>query len=910
MGRIQSSVGLITGFQIQETVDQLMKVNALPRDRLNARTEELQKQQAAISELTALVVGVELTTDRLGQASLFTATTVASNKADLIAATSTGTPKKGSYSFIPVQQAQSQQLTSSLFSSGEQAFSQGELVIHTGGFLDESVQLDQLNGGAGVARGLIKITDRAGNSQTIDLRFAQTAQDVVDAINSNDSIKVVATLDGDRFSLQDQSSTIISDLKVEEVAGGSTAADLGLSLISTADSSANGSSVLNLTSNTALRSLRDGIGLSLIEDEGLRIELKDESSFNVKIKLDPNSASLGQLLTEINKDADGKFIAKIASDGKSIQLEDLTSGAGEFSVRSSTGTLAAQLGLEGEPTNGVVSGKKLIAGLGDVLLSSLNGGKGFSELGEIAVKNRSGLTTVIDLAGAETLDAVVEAINSANAGVKAQLNRTKTGLEIVDTTGGSDNALQISNSGAAETATELGIEATATSDRIDSGSLGLQYVSRNTRLDQFNGSGAIRGSINLTDTTGKTARLNFNSIAPDTVGDIIDAINDLDIGVQAEINAAGDGIILIDTVGGEGQLIVSNVGSGNTATRLGIEGTGTSQEVNGETRIAIDGSNTIRIDSDDGTTLNELVEKINSKSTSPVNASLLNLGSGGGVRLLLNGKQTGSSARVAIESEIGISFSETSKAQDAIIAFGASDSFGGVLVSSATNTFEGVVDDVRLTINGTSTQSTTVTVSESSDTLSKQLETFVTQYNLLRDKVAAVTQFDSAANTVGVLFSSSVTLRIESTFGSFLTGKFRGTGSINNLGQLGINFDDKGKLSLDKQKLSEVLASDPGAVRDFFTTEDFGFSAQAKKVAERLAGISNGTLLSKNNALQRQIEQNITRLEAFDVRLDRQRTRLLTQFYNMETAIGKLQNNQTALDQLQIIPPLGSSSSN
>lgn len=907
MGRIQSSVGLVTGFQIQDTVDQLMKLNALPRDRLSARNEELLQQQVAISELTALVVGVELTTDRLGQASLFAATSVASNKTDLIAATSSGSPKAGSYSFIPVQQAQSQQLTSSLFASGDQALSEGELLIRTGGFLDKSVQLDQLNGGAGVARGSLKITDRAGSSQTIDLRFAQTAQDVVDAINSNDTLKVVASLEGDRFVLTDHSLNVVSDLKVEEVSGGSTAADLGLALISTSDSTANGTSVLKLTSQTALRSLRDGIGLDIASEESLRITLKDQSSIDVKINLDAQSASVGQLLDQFNKNADGKFLARIGSDGKSFEIEDLTSGDGEFSVTSQVGSLATQLGLDSQAANGQVSGRRLLAGLGDVLLSSLRGGQGVSELGQISISNRAGDTTSVDLSQAATLDEVISAINSSDAGVKAQLNRTKTGIEIVDVTGSTTQDLVIVDTGSTNTATELGIAQSESSGRIDSGALGLQYVSRNTQLETFNGAGAIRGSIDIVDSSGKTARLNFNSVQPDTIGDVIDAINELDLGVKAKINAAGDGLLLLDTAGGEGELTVSNVGSGNTATRLGIAGTASTLTVDGGTFTAIDGSTNIRIDSDQGTTLSELVERINANSRSPVNASLLKLGNGG-VRLLLNGKQTGSSARIAVESEIGISFSETAKAQDALIAFGASNSSGGTLVSSSTNTFDGVVEDVRLTVNGTSTQATTVTVSENTENLSKQIEAFVNQYNLLRDKLDASSQFDADTNTVGVLFASSVSLRVEFAYSNFLSGRIRGASSVTSLAELGINLDDKGKLSLNKQKLSEVIQKDPGSVKDFFTNEQSGFSVQAKKVSERLAGISNGALLTRNNSLQRQIEQNNSRIEAFDVRLERQRTRLLTQFYNMEAAIGRLQSNQTALDQLQIIPPLGSSS--
>ncbi len=95
-------------------------------------------------------------------------------------------------------------------------------------------------------------------------------------------------------------------------------------------------------------------------------------------------------------------------------------------------------------------------------------------------------------------------------------------------------------------------------------------------------------------------------------------------------------------------------------------------------------------------------------------------------------------------------------------------------------------------------------------------------------------------------------------------------------------------------------------MEEFFTKEDTGFSAKAKALADSLAGIESGALLNKSNSLQTQIEQSGKRVDSMNTRLDKQRERLLAQFYNMESAIAKLQQNLTALNQMQIIPPLGS----
>lgn len=89
-------------------------------------------------------------------------------------------------------------------------------------------QITELNNGAGIRLGQIEITNRAGNKATVDLTEAKTVQDILDQINLS-GIKVKAQLNtaGTSIDLIDSSSGY-GELKVAEVDGGSTAADLGL----------------------------------------------------------------------------------------------------------------------------------------------------------------------------------------------------------------------------------------------------------------------------------------------------------------------------------------------------------------------------------------------------------------------------------------------------------------------------------------------------------------------------------------------------------------------------------------------------------------------------------------------------------------------------------------------------------
>jgi len=898
MAGIQASNGLVTGIDIQGTVDQLMNLAAAPRTRLTNTTKQIQNEQIALTSLTALVVGVQLSTDRLGQASLYSSTTATSSSSTTIKASVSGTPKTGSHSFIPVRQASAQQLTSSLLTSKDQLVGAGEVVIHQGGFLNDSASLDQLNGGAGVARGSIRVTDRSGASKAIDLRFAQTVNDVVDAINKTDGIQVVASVDGDRLKISDTSSGV-GTLSVAEVSGGTTAADLGLSAISTSGSSATGTSIQSLSNRTALSSLLDKRGLVLPPTgAALKFDLRNGESVSLTTTLNPNNASLGDLLSAINTAGNGKLTASIAADGKSIDFKDLTTGSDTFEISSPSGSLATALGINKSTASDTIKSEPLIAGLNDVLLSSLNGGKGLGALGQLTLTDRANVSATVDLSSAKTLGDVIDAINQAGNGVRAQLNRTRTGIEIVDTTGSTANPLAVTNfADSTETATKLQIAASVSSDSINSGSLDKQWLNENTQLKDWNqGKGMTLGSIRFTDSAGKESAINLAQLAPKTVGDVLKAINNLTIGVEAKINETGDGILIVDTAGGSSQLKVADVGNSISAKLLGIAGTAKELTVDGQSIDGIDGTRTLRIETTATTTVTQLTEKLNALEGS-VSANLISFGNSG-VRLVLNGTQTGAAGRVSVDSDLNLGFSETVTAKDALLAYGASETSGGVLISSSTNQFTDVVDGVKLEVLATSTTPVTISVNKNNDGIAKQLRTVVEQYNKVRDKIKADGSYDEASKTAGVLFGSSSILRIDLSFGKLFTGRVNGAGDIKSITQLGVRLNDQGKLEFDESKLNAALAANPEAVQEFFTKEKTGFSAKAKDIADTLAGVKNGSILSRTQSLQAKIDQNNVRIANFTTKLDKQRTRLLNQFYNLEKSISSIRNNLNAINSI------------
>ena len=905
MGQIQSSIGLVTGVPILDTVDQLIAVSARPRDNLIGRTNLLQSEQLAIGELTAAVIGLQFAGTSLGKEATFSQKTAVSSNLSLLSANVNGSPAAGVYQFTPLQSSQTQQLLSNGFANVDQPIGAGTISIQRSGFLDDSILLTQLNGGAGVARGSIRITDRSGDSAEVDLRFAVDIDDVLEAINDAD-IDVTAVARGDSIKLIDQTGQTTSNLRVSEVSGGSTAAGLGLAGIDVASAEAIGDDIVSLHDNVLLAELNDGSGLSLRQGvEDLTITFRDNSAaLNLDLSdlatvENRDTATLGDLLAALNAADPARLQAAISADGDKIELTDLTAdNGGTFSVASAFGgSVAEELGLTAPATGDTITGRRLQAGLKDTLLTSLGGGGGLGTLGSLDLQDRSGATASVDLSNAETLGAVIDAVNSASVEIVAELNSAGNGIRLRDVSGGTGN-LVVASGDVTNSADALQIAVDAAESSVDSGSLNRQTVSRQTRLEDYNGGqGVEAGKFTITDSQGAVAVIDANSESVTTVGDLLDLINASSIGVTAAVNDAGDGIRLTDTAGGSETLTVEDVGRDTAANLL----------ISGEAEAGlIDGSTTTVIEITEEDTLEDLIAKLNDSGL-PLAASIFNDGGGSTpFRISIVGQDAGLDGRLLIDtSDAGFSLDEIVSAQDARLLFGSIEQ-GGVVTTSSDNTFTGIPSGVDLTIHGTSKDPVSIAVSTTDDSFVSAVKGLVGAFNNLRAKIEEHTFFSEADNNTGILFGSNETLRIESQLGRLFSDRYFGLGDVQSLEQLGIGLKGDGTLELDEGKLVAAFTDDPAAVEQFFTHKEKGFVAKLNAAADSLAGEGNSLLINRNESLARKIDINQERVASLSARLDRQRELLLRQFFAMESVIAGLQNSLTSIQSIAALPPLTS----
>jgi len=1037
MGRITSNVGLITGLPITDTVEQLMSIASRPRETLSSRTQLLQSQQLAITGLAARLQTLKFDLTNLSVADPFLAREVTSQDEAVIIASlaSGGQPAVSSLQLRPVQTAAAQQLVSQRFESVDDVSSSGVLSFGFGGFVDKGISLDELNSGTGVSRGEIRIIDLAGNSAVIDLSFARTVDDVVEAINADTTTNLVAQVGGDSFQLVDDVGGG-GTVTVQEVAGGTTAADLGLDVLSINGSVASGQDVFTLHTGTKLSRFNDGNGvrISAAGVDDLSISLVDGTTLTADLD---GSTTLGDVLDVINALDPAKLTASISGDGNRLELQDLTSGGGTFAISNvASGSTADDLGLTETAVGDTITGARVVSGLRDTLLSSLEGGSGIGPLGQITITDRDGDSRTVDLASAETLNDVVDLINTSpgTVDVAAAINSQRNGLTLTDSSGGSNNLIVANNDGT-NSADALSIAVNAQVDSINSNSLDRQTVSEATLLSSLGGGqGITANDISITDTDGVQVSIDLNKFGEEakTLGDVIDAINDAatnsNLGVSARINDRGDGILIIDTVDGGGVLGVKDL-NGTLAADLNLTGASTTAVINSVETDVIDGTSSFSVDLSDlaadsnsislsslnnGTgidfddftitdsqektialdldgadsgiaTVGQLIDTINQRAaalnvgvTASVNTAgtgilltdtaggsekltVANVGEssaatdlqiegvatgttidgsglfsaqdasqgllatvaarindldsgvsastffdGVGYRLSLVVDSTGSANEILLDpGTTNFVFEETSSARDALLVIGETDTAGsGVLVSSTTNDFNEIINGVDLQIVATSTSPVTVSVNKTDSELVAAVESFVASYNSIRSELAGLTDFNAEDSTTGLLFGTNEALRVDTELSRILTDRFAGLGQFESLGQVGLSVDDAGELSLDTSKLQEAFEDNPVALQTLFTDSDSGVVAKFNEAIDRLSGTDNGLLTNRVDSLQTTIDSNDARIARFDDQLDRQRERLLLQFFQLEQVIATMRQSQTALDALQPLAPL------
>lgn len=920
-----TSTGLISGIDTASLIDQLIAVESRPLTLVQKRLAVLQSQKTAFLEINSKILALQSAATSLGDTSTYKTKAVTSSNESVLKATASNSAAVGTYTFTVDRLVSTHQLISTGFADADTtALSAGTLTFEPArARLTADPKLARLNGGEGVQRGTIRITDRSGASADVDLTRAANLSDVITAINNTSGINVTASLDGDHLTLTDNTGSTATNLIVTELGTTQTAADLGLLGNSAGTNLITGTAINYIGADTALASLNDGNGIRHLDSAASDFSITlNSNTFEVNLQ---NATSLGDVIDAINNHASNPGVtAAVGADGVSLQL----TGAGTITVAALNDSKAASdLGILGSATN-TLSGQRLIASLGSRLIKNLNGGAGVTTPGSIDITNRAGVTTNIDLSAAKSVDDILSAINDAGAGVTAALNAAGNGLKITDTTGATASNLIIADN-TGTSATDLGIATEVVGVAANSftgANINFRYISETTRLDTLNeGKGVASGKFTITDSAGVSSEVDLTQGDEVTIQDVINEINSRPTGIVATINDTGDGILLTDTAGGASKLTVAESGS-TTARDLGI--LGTDEDATG----VINGSFEKTIDVEATDTLNDIVEKINAGAVGAT-ASVINDGSGvNAYRLNLTSTRSGAAGQFIFDDGgVGITTSTLVTGSDAVVLYGSSDPTQALLLTSSTNTLSNTISGVTIDLKGTSATPVQFSVTSDNAAVTKAAENFVTNFNNVLEALDKYDKYDSETEKKGLLLGDSTVSQTRSRLFNIVLSKVNGVaGQYKYLTQVGIKLGEGARLEIDAEKFNAALANDPDAVLELFTSTssktgtdvelpdgvtipgseaktlvNIGFGRILKKLTEDLTNSVDGLLTNKATALDSQIELSNDRIDQLNKLLDLKRQRLETQFAAMESALATLQSQQNALLSLSSLSSAG-----
>ncbi|WP_170844984.1 flagellar filament capping protein FliD [Chitinasiproducens palmae] len=277
------------------------------------------------------------------------------------------------------------------------------------------------------------------------------------------------------------------------------------------------------------------------------------------------------------------------------------------------------------------------------------------------------------------------------------------------------------------------------------------------------------------------------------------------------------------TLVASGQSSLSTAIGGNTSTTLTFDfgtvstTTGTDADGNATSSSSFTSAGTTKTLTIDSTnnTLAGIRDAINGASLG-VTASIVNDGSDTPYRLVITSNTTGAASGLKISASgdstvAGMlaydpastgsqGMTQTVAAQDAKLTV------NGLSLSSATNTVSGSLPGFTLSL--AQTGSTTLTVSNDTDTIATNIATFVDAYNTLLTSINTLTNYDANDSSKnGALLGDSTVNNIKSLLQRIATSSIDGGGTLKTLADVGISYGSDGSLSLDATTLKSKLSS-------------------------------------------------------------------------------------------------------
>ncbi len=165
MGTITSGIGLISGLDFGSIVNQLIAIEARPRNSLLLRIGALNAQRTALLDISARILGMQSRISSLTDPLFFRSVNSTSSDPNVLTVSAGIDAQIGSYRFTVRNLASSHQMVSGGFRTRDTILPRGSMMIESAAArANNATTLDELNGYDGVQRGKFKIVD--GDDET------------------------------------------------------------------------------------------------------------------------------------------------------------------------------------------------------------------------------------------------------------------------------------------------------------------------------------------------------------------------------------------------------------------------------------------------------------------------------------------------------------------------------------------------------------------------------------------------------------------------------------------------------------------------------------------------------------------------------------------------------------------------
>ncbi len=313
--------------------------------------------------------------------------------------------------------------------------------------------------------------------------------------------------------------------------------------------------------------------------------------------------------------------------------------------------------------------------------------------------------------------------------------------------------------------------------------------------------------------------------------------------------------------------------------------------------------------------LADAVKAINADTSLKLSATAVKV-SATEYRLQVTAKDTGEAARFTIGA--GSDFAPVIEGTDARLTVGTAGL--GYQVTSATNTFSGLLDGATITVTEPA-GNVTVKLSDDPASVAAKVSSLVGAANGLLEAITSYTR----PGTGTAALKGDATLRQLASQVLDTVSRLTGVGGAAKAAGLELTRD--GTFTFDTEKFTAALAADPDLVRRIFTgtsttagpdgiagndddvTTATGVAGKLEALAKRASDSTTGMITALATSKDSAAKDLESRIADWDIRLELRRTTLSRQFTAMETALGRLQNQSQWLGaQLASLPSWSNSS--